>query len=97
MSANATFRDERTTSVENASYRWAFLFLSFGLLAVVIYRSFVRHEQSWDLLALLISGGLIATSYQAFQRVLSRRWAVFASLSAIIALIIASALALMRR
>jgi hypothetical protein len=28
-------RDERTLAVENASYRWAYLFLSFALLLLV--------------------------------------------------------------
>ena len=49
MSANLVQRDERTTAIENASYRWAYLFLSFGLLLVVAYRSFARQESPWDL------------------------------------------------
>jgi hypothetical protein len=50
-------RDERTIAVENASYRWAYMFMSFGLLLLVGYRSFVHHESSWDLFALVILGG----------------------------------------
>lgn len=67
-------RDERTVSVENASYRWAYLFLSFGLLLLVAYRSFVHKEAPWDLLALVILGGGVGTLYQGWHRVLSRQW-----------------------
>lgn len=90
-------RDERTTAIENASYRWAFRFLSFGLLLAVAYRSYVRHEQAWDLMALVICGGLIANAYQALQRALTRQWIVFASMGAVVAVIISVAIALMRR
>lgn len=68
-------RDERTVAVENASYRWAYLLLSFGLLAAVSYRSLVRQESSWDLLALVVLGGMLSAAYQAFHGVLSRQWA----------------------
>jgi hypothetical protein len=97
MSSTPNFRDERTTSVENASYRLAFRFLSFGLLLAVMYRRFVRHEQAWDLMALVICSGLIASSYQALQRALTRQWLAFASMGAVIAVIIGVAIALMRR
>ncbi len=68
-------RDERTVAVENASYRWAYLFLSFGLLVLVAFRSFLHHESAWDLLALVVLGGVLSTAYQAFHRVLSKQWA----------------------
>jgi hypothetical protein len=69
-------RDERTVAVENASYRWAYLFLSFGLLALVAYRSLAHHESPWDLLALVVLGGGVGTAYQGLHRVLSKRWAM---------------------
>jgi hypothetical protein len=76
MSSQSTVdRDERTVAVENASYRWAYLFLSYGLLLVVAYRSFANRENSWDLLALVVLGGAVGTVYQGSRRVLSRRWA----------------------
>jgi hypothetical protein len=68
-------RDERTVAVENASYRWAYLFLSFGLLALVAYRSFVHDESPWDLMALVILGGILSAAYQWFHNVLTPRWA----------------------
>ncbi len=67
-------RDERTIAVENASYRWSYLFLSYGLLVLIAYRSFVYHQSPWDLLALVVLGGVVGVAYQGFQRVLSKRW-----------------------
>jgi hypothetical protein len=76
MSATPTVeRDERTVAVENASYRWAYLFMSFGLLALVAYRSFVHHESPWDLMALVVLGGILSAAYQRFHKVLTVRWA----------------------
>jgi hypothetical protein len=69
-------RDERTLVVENASFRWAYQFVSFGLLVLVGYRSFARGEAAWDLLALVVLGGVVASAYQWSQRVLTVRWLV---------------------
>lgn len=85
-------RDERTTAVENASYRWAYLVLSFGLLACVAYRSFMLGQSSWDLLGLVILGGAVATLYQGRQRVLSRGWAMLAVLTVLLAALLAAAI-----
>ena len=67
--------DERAVAAENASYRWAYTFISFGLLAVVVYRSFVRQEAPWDLLLLVVLAGGAGTALQASQRRMSWRWA----------------------
>ena len=63
-------RDERTVAVENASYRWAYLVVTFALLVDMMYRSLVRHEAAWDLMALVIVGGAVCTVYQARQKTL---------------------------
>jgi hypothetical protein len=68
-------RDERTVAVENESYRWAYRFMSFGVLVLVMYRAFVVDEPSWDLLALVIISGFIPSVYQGYHRVLTPRWA----------------------
>jgi hypothetical protein len=68
-------RDERTVAVENTSYRWAYLFLTFALLLDVACRGFLRGEAAWDLLALVVGGGLVCTAIQARYRVLGRAWA----------------------
>ena len=69
-------RDERTIAVANASYRWAYLLMSFGLLGLVAYRSFVYHETPWDMLGLVVVGGLFSTAYQGFHGILSRQWVI---------------------
>ena len=96
MKNRSVTRDERTITIENASYRWAYLLLSFGLLASVAYRSFIRRESSWDLLALVILGGLVTTLYQRTRKVLSRRWALVAVTTALIAGAMALAITFLR-
>jgi EamA domain-containing membrane protein RarD len=66
-------RDERTVAVENASNRWAYLFLYYALLADFLYRSLFRHENLWDLMVILGVGVIISTVYQARQKALVRR------------------------
>lgn len=87
-------RDERTESIENASYRWAYLVVSFGLLASVVYRAFILRQSSWDLIALVVAGGLVATLYQGRQRVLTSRWALAAVVTAAVAAAVAAVVAL---
>jgi hypothetical protein len=67
-------RDERTVAVENASYRWAYMFVTFGLFLLVAYRSYVHNESPWDLLALAILGGLLSGAYQWFHKAQTVRW-----------------------
>jgi hypothetical protein len=85
MSTPTVRRDERTVAVENASYRLAYLFLSFGLLALVAYRSFVHHESAGDLLALVILGGVLSAAYQGFHKILTAQWAATCLLTAVAA------------
>ena len=68
---SSVVRDERTTVVEDASYRLAYLFITFALLLDVMYRSLVRQEASWELLAIVIIGGAISTFYQWRQKILT--------------------------
>ena len=96
MSPTSIHRDERTTVVENASYRWAYLFLSFGLLFVVAYRSFARQESPWDLLGLVVLGGLVSTGYQGLHRVLNRRWVMLTAITILIACLLAGGIAILR-
>lgn len=89
-------RDERTVAAENSGYRWAYLFLSFGLLVLVAYRSFVNHESPWDLLLLVVLGGGVGTAYQGWHRVLSKRWAVASLLAVVVAAVLAAIIACLR-
>ena len=96
MTASSIERDERTTSVENAGYRWSYLVLSFGLLLIVSYRSLVRHEAAGDLLALVILGGFVNAGYLGYHRGLYRRWVVLLAVTTILAALLAAAAMLPR-
>jgi hypothetical protein len=67
-------RDERTVAVENASYKWAYAFITFALLIDVACRAAIRHEAAWDLMVLVLVGGAVCTMYQARQKTLARSW-----------------------
>jgi hypothetical protein len=92
MTDPMVFRDERAASVENASYRWGYLTLAFGLLVISAVRSFVLHQQTWDLLGLVVVGGGVAASYQALKRVVTRRGLLLAGAAAVLALVIGAIL-----
>ncbi len=79
-------RDERTVVVENAGYRWAYIFVTFALLADVAYRGLVRHEAAWDLLALVIMGGAVCPVHQVRQKALpdGRSWMPKAAILALL-------------
>jgi hypothetical protein len=94
VNAAEVHRDERTVAVENASYRWAYVIQSFGILAAVAYRSFALDEAAWDLLFLVVVAGATGTAYQAFHRTLTRPWLVTVILTAAIAAGVAAVAAL---
>ena len=96
--ASGVMRDERTDAVENASYRLAYAFIVFALLLDVMYRSLMRREAAWDLMAMVIIGGVIGSVYQARHKILTRhsvRILVLTSLiTGIVAAVVAALLAL---
>ena len=92
MSDNPVPRDERTIAVENASYRLAYLVLSFGLLVIIAVRALVLKQAGWDLFVLLILSSGVATFYQAKQQTLTRRWAIQGILVALIAAVVGTAI-----
>jgi len=94
MTGEVVGRDERTTVIENASYRLAFYVFTYGLLALVMYRSFVHSEDSWDLLGLVLLGGFVPVAYQARYHALHRRWGLYAAYGAVVAGVIALLVAL---
>ena len=91
--ARPTERDERTVAVENASYKWACTFLTFALLIDVMYRAWVHDEAAWDLLALVVLGGAIATVYQARHKTLPRVWGNPATLIGCVVSVVVAAIA----
>jgi hypothetical protein len=88
-------RDERAVAVENASYRWAYGLLAFALLLDVAFRGLVRHEAAWDLMALVVAGGVVCTVYQAWHRVIGRHWMLTVVIAGCIGAVVAFLLALM--
>jgi hypothetical protein len=96
MKTETIQHDERTVIVENASYRWGYLVLSFGLLVDVAYRGFVRQESTWDLLGIVMLGGLVSSLYQGTQRIWGRRWWLAGLVIAVAAAAVAAVLVLLR-
>ena len=92
MTGSVVHRDERTVLIENASFRWAYLVVSFGLLGLTTYRSFVWRESPWDLIALVVIGGAVPAIYQGYNHVLTSRVALVAFVAAFVAAVIAAAI-----
>ena len=65
-------RDERERAVDRAGDRLAYLVLSYGLLLIVAYRAFVDGQPSWDLLALVVAGGIVGGAYRIVRRTATR-------------------------
>lgn len=66
-------------------------------LLVACYRSFIYHESTWDLLALVILGGGVGTTYRTTHKVLGRRWLIVSLSALVLAAVIAAIIALARR
>ncbi len=91
-------RDERTESIENASYALGYKVLSFAILLDVMYRSLRFGEAAWDLMGIVILSGAVLAAYQHKHAILGKRWLRMSVLAAAIALVVAAvaAIALMR-
>jgi hypothetical protein len=70
MNNETIIRDERTRTVENASYRIGFNILCFGVLVDIFFRSLFYKEAPWDLFALVVVGSWAATIYQGMHKTL---------------------------
>jgi hypothetical protein len=91
MTATPVQHDARPGAVERVGYRRAYVFVSFGLLLIVAYRSFVLGESAWDLLALVVLGGVGAAVERGRLGMPSGRWALLAVLAMVAALLFAAA------
>jgi hypothetical protein len=70
-------KDERTVVVENASFRWGFFVLFFGLMLDGTYRGLLNVgviaqtpfliASNWDLLGLVMLGSVVTMGYQLAQ------------------------------
>ena len=72
-------RDESAAGL--AGDRFAYIVLSFGLLGIVAYRSFVEGVASWELLGLLVLSGLVGFAYRVWRGVSGRDAAVAVALA----------------
>ena len=89
----SVIRDERTVAVENTSYKWASIFVSYALLIDVMYRGAVRNEAAWDLLALVVVPGIVCLVHQARQKTLGQGWGWKAALIGLLGGVIGAAVA----
>ena len=93
---SSVVRDERMFVGEHASYRLAYGFIIFALLLDVIYRSLVRQESPWDLLAIVIVGGVGSILYEWKKTLTGRSFkllAVLMVLTGVVAALVAIAAA----
>lgn len=93
MKPEPVLRDERILTVENASYRLAFMIANFGMLILATYRSFVYQQDTWDLLGLVVLSNLAAMIYQARGRAVHRRLIYLGLATAVVAAVVAFVLA----
>jgi len=90
-------RDERTVAVENASCKWAYLFILFAIGIDMVYRITVSKESVVDLVCLIIVGMATRIAYQVSQETLSRpprKATLFRLVGLIVAAIIAATIAM---
>ena len=94
MTSSTPHSNEPTLLVEGASFRWAYLFISFGLLGLAAYRSVVWRESPWDLLLLVVLGGGVPAAYQGYHQVLTSRWVLTMFAATLVGAAVAALLAL---
>lgn len=82
-------KDERTTFIENISYKYGYNIIAFALLLDVMYRSFRLNETSWDLLGIIFISGTVMTLYQFQNKILEKAWLKTVALTLVIAFIVA--------
>jgi hypothetical protein len=67
-------KDERAIVIERAGHSLALKIVGFALLVDVFFRAVVQETAAWDLLGIVILGGLVASVYQAMHRVAGKYW-----------------------
>ena len=80
-------RDEREAQVDLVADRLAYLVVSYGLLAAVGYRSFTGAGPTWDLLGLVVLGGVVGMVYRLAKGVLSGGWVLIVVATIVIAIV----------
>ena len=90
------FNDERSVSVQHKGQSIGFVVMSFLLLADVMYRSWAMNEASWDLLGIVVIGGLVSAVYNVRQGILTQRHWRLKVMAFLVAALVAAALVLWR-
>ena len=85
-------RDEREVRIDLAADRIAYLVVSYGLLVSAAVRSFVNGDAAWDLVGLVVLGGIVGLIYRLRQGVVSGRWALMLAVTIAIAFVVAGLL-----
>jgi hypothetical protein len=74
-------RDEREISIDRAADRLAYIVMSYGLLLIVAWRSLAHGEGAWDLMGLVVLGGVVGTAYRVVTGAVTRSWLALAAVS----------------
>ena len=90
-------RDEREARIDLAADRVAYLVVSYGLLVSAAFRSFVNGEAAWDLVGLVVLGGIAGLVYRLREGVVSGRWTLMLAVTIAIAFVVAGLLVLAGR
>jgi len=90
-------RHERDPRVGLSADRMAYLVVSYGLLVSVAYRSFVDGDAAWDLIGLVVLGGIVGLADRVRERAVSGRWTLMLLATIAIAFVVALVLVLARR
>ncbi len=70
MKSEPVIRDERYFAVENASFKIGYVILAFGTMVLVVIRSLLFQQSSWDFFGLVWVSSLVATIYQIRHKTL---------------------------
>jgi hypothetical protein len=87
-------RGEHQSHVDLVADRLAYLVVSYDLLAVVAYRGFNGAGPTWDLLGLVILGGIVGMAYRLARGVLAGRWVALVLITILIGIVVGAVLAL---
>lgn len=90
-------RDEREVAIDRAGDRLAYLVISYGLLLVVAWRSFVDGAATFELLALVVLSGAVGAAYRARHRAFTRDSAIVLGVTVLGALVVAAMIAILVR
>jgi hypothetical protein len=90
-------RDEREARAALSADRIAYLVVSYGLLVSVAYRSLVAGDAAWDLIGLVVLGGIVGLAYRVREGAVSGRWTLMLLATIAIAFVVACLLVLAGR